>query len=291
MTSLVRMMSSNMSVGTINKEASLIKLTMRGYNAEKITDYLNQLCYEFIKRDLDLKNKVSENTIKFIDNELVGIQASLDRAEYELQTFKQGNDFMNLDSQSNDLFKYVTDQEKKRAELELSLKYYKDLQTYVRANLDEPDKLIAPSAMGIQDPLLNKLVARLVELSSMKSTQLITSTDKNPVVISLDQQIAQTKETLLENINNIISNTQLTIKGIDDNLKKLDAQVKAMPETQRQFFGYQRQFTYNETIYNYLMQRRSEAQILQASNTPDNEIIDIARVALAKKVAPRSMVN
>ena len=33
---------------------------------------------------------------------------------------------------------------------------------------------------------------------------------------------------------------------------------------------------FNEDTYEYLMQRRAEAQILKASNTPDNEILDIA---------------
>ena len=111
------------------------------------------------------------------------------------------------------------------------------------------------------------------------------------MVISLDQQISQTKLTLLENINNIISNTRLSIKGINDNIHKLDEQVKELPETQRQLLGYQRKFTYSENIYNFLMQRRSEAQILKASNTPDNEIIDTAKLSLVRKVAPRAMMN
>ena len=291
MVSLVGIMTRSMSVTSINKDASLIRLTVSGHNPAKITDYLNQLCQQFIQRDLDLKNRISENTINFIDNELIGIQESLAKAETDLQSFQQGNDFMNLDKQASDLFNYLKEQEKRKAEMELNLKYYTDLKVYIEANLDEPDKLIAPSAMGIQDPLLNNLVSKLVELSSRKQTQLITSTDKNPVVISLDQQIAQTKLTLLENINNIINNARLTIKGINDNIGKLDVQVKELPETQRQLLGYQRKFAYSENIFNFLMQRRSEAQILKASNTPDNEIIDTANLALVRKVSPRTMMN
>ena len=94
MVSLVGSMSSRMTVANISKQASLLGLTIQGNNAAKITDYLNQLCEEFIQRDLDNKNRVSENTIKFIDKELVGIQESLDKAEIDLQSFQQGNDFI-----------------------------------------------------------------------------------------------------------------------------------------------------------------------------------------------------
>ncbi|MDP4206936.1 MAG: polysaccharide biosynthesis tyrosine autokinase, partial [Bacteroidota bacterium] len=44
----------------------------------------------------------------------------------------------------------------------------------------------------------------------------------------------------------------------------------------RKFIGLERKFTLNNEIYTYLLQRRSEAQISKASNSPDNEIIDHA---------------
>ena len=256
-------MMSNMSVATTSKESTILLVTLKGSNPRKITTYLNQLCSEFVLRDLESKNRVSENTIMFIDNELVGIQENLNKAEVDLQNFQQGNDFMNLSTQAEDLFNYLKEQERRRAELELNLKYYNDLKEYVTENLNEPDKLIAPSAMGIQEPLLNSLVSKLVELSSKKSIQLITSTEKNPIVVTIDQQISQTKQTLLENINNMINNTKLTLKEIDGNISNLDVQVKSLPETQRQLIGYERKFAYSENLYNFLMQRRSEAQILK----------------------------
>src|SRR5574344_301758 len=284
-------MMSNMSVATTSKESTILLVTLKGSNPRKITTYLNQLCSEFVLRDLESKNRVSENTIMFIDNELVGIQENLNKAEVDLQNFQQGNDFMNLSTQANDLFNYLKEQERRRAELELNLKYYNDLKEYVTENLNEPDKLIAPSAMGIQEPLLNSLVSKLVELSSKKSIQLITSTEKNPIVVTIDQQISQTKQTLLENINNMINNAKLTLKEIDGNISNLDVQVKSLPETQRQLIGYERKFAYSENLYNFLMQRRSEAQILKASNTPDNEVIDVASLSLAKMVSPVVMKN
>ena len=128
MVALVGSMSSGMSVANINKQASLVVLTQKGTNPGKITDFLNEVCNQFIQRDLDLKNRVSDNTIKFIDNELVGIQESLSKAEVDLQNFQQGNDFMNLSTQANDLFNYLKEQEKRKAELELNLKYYSDLK-------------------------------------------------------------------------------------------------------------------------------------------------------------------
>ena len=44
-------------------------------------------------------------------------------------------------------------------------------------------------------------------------------------------------------------------------------------------------------MYNYLQQKRSEAQITKASNEPDNEIIDIARDSGGSPVFPKKSLN
>jgi len=46
-----------------------------------------------------------------------------------------------------------------------------------------------------------------------------------------------------------------------------------------------------DEIYTYLSQRRAEAEILKASNVPDQKVIDYARVDAAMKVAPKSSMN
>lgn len=108
--------------------------------------------------------------------------------------------------------------------------------------------------MGIQDPLLNKLVSTLVELSAEKSIQLLTSTEKSPAVQSIDEQITQTKTALLENINNMISNAQMTMEEIDVKVNEASVKVKELPNSQRLLLGYERKFAYNDNLYNFLMQ-------------------------------------
>ena len=63
---------SGLSISQITKESSIIRLTLQGYNRQKITDYLNQLLEEYLERNLEQKNIVSENTVLFIDEQLVG---------------------------------------------------------------------------------------------------------------------------------------------------------------------------------------------------------------------------
>ena len=285
--SLAREMSG-LSISQISKESSIIRLTLQGYNSKKITDYLNKLLEEYLKRNLEQKNIVSENTVLFIDEQLVGIQDSLHKAELDIQSFQEGNDFMNLSAQSQAVFDKLKQTESRKAELELNIKYFQNLQDYIKRNIDDINKLIVPSAMGIQDPMLNRLVVELVELSSEKSKILVVAQEKNPAIISIDEQIIQTKKQLIENIENMINNTYVTINELDKQIQNFDKQLKQLPVTQRQYLGYERKFALNDDLYKFLMQKRAEAQIVMASNSPDNNIIDPARISAVKVIAPRT---
>ena len=174
--SLVKQMR-NFSVTPTSKQSSIATIVMNGTNKQKIVEFVNMLMIEYINRGLEKKNLVSENTINFIDQELSGIQDSLSRSEIKLKDFKSTNDLMNLDMQATQVYNNLKALEKERAEMTVNVKIYKQLQAYIKNQIDDPENLAAPSTMGINDPLLNKLVVDLVTLSQTKATQLLTQTE------------------------------------------------------------------------------------------------------------------
>ena len=288
--SLVRQMSS-FSVASTSKQSSIAAIVMNGTNKQKIVEFVNMLMIEYVNRGLEKKNMVSENTINFIDNELYGIQDSLNRSEIDLKDFKSTNDLMNLDMQASQVYTSLKTLEAERAEMLVNVKIYKQLKSYIESQIDDPENLSAPSMMGIDDPLLNKLVVDLVTLSQTKATQLLTQTEQHPQVVKINEQIVTTKKTLLETINNLVSNAQMGLNEINKRIAKVEKEVRILPEKQRQLVNFQRRYDFNDDTYKYLMQRRAEAQILRASNTPDNEIIDEARLETVIRVAPRTAMN
>ena len=271
--SLVRQ-SSSFSVSPLTKQASVVSVSMKGSNRLKIVEFVNLLMNEYVSRGLEKKNVVSENTILFIDNELLGIKDSLKQAETELKDFRQQNDLMNLDLQANQVYTNIQALEKERAEMTVNVKIYKQLQEYIRVQINDPENLAAPSTMGINDPLLNQLARDLVSLSQLKATQLLTQTEQHPQIVKLNEQIITTKRALLENVNNLVSNAQMSLREIERRISVLEEQSRKLPSKQQQLINYQRNFSFTDETYKYLMRRRAEAQILKASNTPDNEILD-----------------
>lgn len=288
--SLVRQMSSYTAAPN-SKSSSVVTITMSGPNKHKIIDFINLLMSEYVSRGLERKNLVSENTIQFINDQLGDIEQSLSTAENALKEFRTRNDLMNLDQQASQVYNTLRTLDKERSEKNVNLMLYKRLQSYIQSQIDDPENLAAPSTMGISDPLLERLVQQLVTLSQTKATQLLTLTEQHPQIVKIDEQIVTTKRTLLETVNQLVQNSEMGLKELDKRIARTEAESKVLPEKERQLINYQRNFNFNDDTYKYLMQRRAEAQILRASNTPDNEVLDEARLDLTSMIKPRSSMN
>ena len=287
---LVKQMSS-FTASPISKQSSVASVVMSGTDKLKIVEFVNLLMTEYVNRGLEKKNLVSENTIEFIDNELSGIQESLTQAETELKDFRQQNDLMNLDLQASQVYTNLQTLEKEKAEMSVNVRIYKRLQDYIKVQINDPENLAAPSTMGINDPLLNQLARDLVTLSQLKATKMLTLTEQHPEIVKLNEQIVTTKKALLENINNLVVNAEMSLNEINRRINILESESRQLPSKQQQLINYQRNFDFTDDTYKYLMQRRAEAQILRASNTPDNEILDEARLERTYKISPRSSMN
>lgn len=276
----------------INREASILEIKLKNNNTEKAVNFLNMLTTVYLQRSLDQKNQIASNTIRFIDNQLVVISDTLMVAETDLQNFQAANEVMDMSFQAQQVFEYIQDLQKQKAELEVKSRYYNNLKNYIKKNSEKIDQLVAPSAMGIEDPVLNALVGQLIELYSKKSEILLYSTEKNPSVISINTQIRSTQNAILGNIGNIIENSDEMLVDIDNRINEVTQRASFLPVTQRELISFQRQFDLANNIYTYLLEKRSEAQITKASNMPDNEVIDAARDDLNKgPVFPKKMLN
>ena len=282
----------NFSIEPINKEATVIEISLKGSNITKSVDFLNKLASVYINRGLERKNQIAINTILFIDDQLKGMTDSLTSTEKSLQSFRTQNVVMDFDYQTQKVVDYMKELQDQKAELVVKGKYYDYLKNYLSKKSEKIDDLLVPSAMGIEDPSLGQMILELTKTYDERSEMLAQSSTKNPYIKALDQKINSTKSTILENIKNIVNTSNIAIKDIDGRINTLTAEINKMPGTQRQLLGIQRKYKLNDEIYTYLMQKRSEAAIAKASNLPDNEIIDQAKAGdKSEPVFPKKSLN
>jgi len=279
-----------LSVSPIEEEASLITLSTSGSSYQQEADYINKLMNKYIDRGLELKNETAENTIEFINEQIGFISDSLMIAESNLESFRLNNELIDLSSEASLLQSRIERYENEKYTIEFEKQYYEYLLEYINSR-DESGEIVSPSLVGITDPILSRLVSELAELQQQKKQVSFSLRDDLPAVNLIEAQIADARKILKENVENSLRNATKLLDDANARIVRVEAEIQKLPGTERQLINIQRKFDLNNTIYNYLLEKRAEAGIAKASNVSDNRIIDRAEAFNSSRIKPKERQN
>jgi capsular exopolysaccharide synthesis family protein len=286
--SLINEYVNNYSIKPANKQSSIVEITKEGNWPEKDIAFINKLCSTYTNKGLDEKNKTTINTIAFIDTQLGNISDSLNSVEDQLQNYRSSNRIVDLSITGENIVVQIVELEKSKSEEELKEKYYDYLTNYVHANKGY-DEVVAPTAMGIQDPLLNTLLANMVETYAKKKTLEISLKESNPMIQETNNTLLVLKQTLIENLKNIKQAHRLVLNSLNQRIAVFESQISGLPQKEQKLLNMTRKYRLSDKLYTYLLEKRAEAGIAGAGITPDSKIVDAAMVT--GKIYPNTSNN
>lgn len=274
---LEEQLARSVEVSLENQFSSVLRLSTTTKVVEKGRDYINALMESYIDYDLNEKNKIQENTIAFIEEQLSFLEDSLQAKERELQNFKVENKLLDVSAEFSNILSKMNSLDETNAELDYQLNYFEEIKDYMERKSKDFSDVIAPSVIGVPDPLLNGLIQTLVTLSQERRRLLATVNENHPEVIKVDVQMEKVQDGLFENVVNLIDNTRKQKQNILREISSYDAEFATLPESESKYTGIFREFKLRESLYTYLLEKRAEAGIARASNVSDNAILDAAK--------------
>lgn len=262
-----------LNVNSVNEDITVATMSLKQADIRKGKDILNALINKYLEKNLEKKNNLADKTINYIDLQLETISDSLSTTERELQNFRAQNEVIDINQKAERFYARLQELETEKNNIESNYKYYEYLNRYFTENKDASD-LIAPSSVGIEDQLLNSLIEELIEVSQQKNNLIINNQEKSPYIPQLTTRITNLINTISENLENILTSTQISLTDVNERIDQIERQIRLLPKTERQLLGINRKFEVNNEIYNFLFQRRTEAEIAKASNKPEHEIVE-----------------
>lgn len=279
-----------LSIAPIEEEATLVTLSVGGSVPEQEADYLNKLMGVYLQQGLEVKNQTAEKTIEFIDKQIGSISDSLSKVESNLENFRLSNRLVDLSREGTSIQNRIESYENERNVLILQKQYYIYLQEYVNSR-NETGDIVSPGAMGVTNGSLENLVVQLATLQQQKSKLKLNISEDLPAVTVIDNGIKDVKALIAENINSSMKNLDNAIKDSDHRISLVEAELNKLPGTERRLINIQRKFDLNNTVYNYLLEKKAEAGIARASTVSDNRIIDYAEPFNSAMISPKSRQN
>ena len=253
--------------------AGVINLSVNGANPAKDIDFLKGLIKRYQQYDLDKKNQTASRTIEFIGQQLADISDSLQRVEMIMEKFKDKTFVTNTGEETTRLYEKLEALDLQQTDFLIHKNYYEYLISYIRES-SNPDMIIAPSSVGINDPVLSSLIGKMVDIQL--ELKMVSGNDKheNPLVSERAKRLAEIRKSIIEAVKNIRATESIKNDYLLKQIAVTEKQLSSLPSSERKFISIKRNYSLLENLYVFLLQKKSEAGISKASSSTDILVVN-----------------
>ncbi|HRP54753.1 polysaccharide biosynthesis tyrosine autokinase [Agriterribacter sp.] len=267
--------SAALNVQPASKTATIINMELTDRNNKRAQTALNALIDIYNQQALEDKNKVTNNTLDFLNGRLAIIENELRTVEGQVQQFKSSNRITDVSVEAQQYMEQAKQVDIQKAEQQTQLSILESLESNLKANQDNP-KLV-PSGSGIAEPSLAEMIQTHNRLVLERERQAERLGPKNPIPVDLANQIANLRASLITNIGNLKQAYRIALNDITSKDAELNARIRNIPQIQKNLVQIQRDQSVKEQLYFLLLQKREESAITLASTIPDSRSIEKAR--------------
>ena len=254
---------SKVTIAALNAKTTILQLTITLENVERAKDILNALVKEYNASGIEEKNKVAQNTIRFINERLNLVTGELSGVESNLESYRGSNQAIDVAAQSQMYFDNANEVQNSLQKINIQQKVTQMLFDYVSQPAN--NNRTVPSNLGIDDVTLAALIARYNELQLRKERETPLVTGNSLVLEDINNQLEGTRNSIVESLRNIIKNLQLQASELRARAGQNQALLSSVPRKERVLKGIIRQQGVQEGLYLYLLQKREETAISSAS--------------------------
>lgn len=253
---------------------NVMSLSLTDGNPVFAADMLNAIMKEYVRYDLIQRQRSAKQTVEFIDNQLGFINTEAGKSGNSLANYKTQNKIVDINSASSMTVGKLADFEKQKTELNIKLLGIKQLEDQVNNNRSKVE--IALDLEGELNGGLGTLVAQLNTLLANREIKLSQFTSDSQPVKQVEQQIANVKIGIKNNIRLMRERNQQTLKYIDQQISGVNRSISTIPVKEQNFIKLSTNFEVNNKVRSYLSEKKLEAEMNAAATVAGAAIVNQA---------------
>jgi capsular exopolysaccharide synthesis family protein len=257
-----------------NDQSTVLYLSFENENIDLGIDVLNTLMAVYDTLEVEDKQRIANNTLRFIDDRLLDLTDTLNRVQGGLSNFMVQNQIFDLESQAKGYLDKISEDLKQRSEIEVRLGVVNFLLKYIsdEKNVHE----LVPTNLGIEEPALAQLVSEYNRMQLAMENNLRTTPASNPLITAMDANLTKIRKDIYQALLNVkqayvIAGENLTQRG-----GELQRHVTSLPGKSMQLLNKERQQKILEELYSLLLQKRLEISLSSASTISNSRVLEPA---------------
>lgn len=269
---LLDMINKNLDIVSVDKDVPVIRINYKSNVPEKASLLVNTLAETYIQDYIENKYRAANTTVDFLKNEIGQANNKLSGAENRIENYRNKENIINIPQETETDLRKISQLKIQKSNLKMNLDAIKNLNNYISEGKDNYLDL-APNFEAFNDLLSTEMVKNMKLLQAEKKELLLTYTPEHEKVKVIDSKIKDLTDYQTESIKNTQRNLQIKYNDIDRDIQIAEQAFIGLPEKEKLLNIMNREFNLYEKNYNFLNEKRIDAEIAKAAKISFHKII------------------
>ena len=266
---------SGLRISETAKNSNIIALQETDPDPQFAADVLNGIMKEYLRYDRSQKIQSATQMIGFIDTQMMYLSGQLAATEKSMEKYKQNLKIIDVNSAAGAALTKSNELESQRSLLNIQLIAINQLKSDIVKGKD--NVTLNFNMEGVVDPQLQAAINKLDNLIYARNSLLKTYNPNAQPIKDLDQQILGIKSAAINDINIARGMVETNLKYLNEQIGLVNQKITQFPVAENDMAGLQRRFSVNEKVYDFLSEKKLNAQISRSGILPGATIIDFAQ--------------
>lgn len=269
---LLDKVNKNLDIVSVDKDVPVIRINYKSNVPEKASLLVNTLAETYIQDYIENKYRAANTTVDFLKNEIGQANNKLSGAENRIENYRNKENIINIPQETETDLRKISQLKIQKSNLKMNLDAIKNLNNYISEGKDNYLEL-APNFEAFNDLLSTEMVKNMKLLQAEKKELLLTYTPEHEKVKVIDAKIKDLTDYQTESIRNTQRNLQIKYNDIDRDIQIAEQAFIGLPEKEKLLNIMNREFNLYEKNYNFLNEKRIDAEIAKAAKISFHKII------------------
>ena len=280
----LKKVKENIIIATPEEDVPIIAIIYRSNSPQLSADVVNTVAQVYIADYIETKFKAAETTVSFLDERINEVAKDLRQSENSIESYKNNKGIVDLRQESETDLRKIAQLKIQLSNIKISLDAIQELENNLKSNNDN-FLLMAPNFQTYTDLLSTELVKKVKALQAEKKDLLLVYTPQNEKVKVIDRKLEDLKVYLIEGVSNSKKNLKTKYRNLVDEISGAEEFFEGFATKQKDLTVLDRDFNIYAKSYNFLTEKRIEAEIAKAAKISFHRVISPAQPRL-KPVAP-----
>uniref|UniRef100_UPI0025B7A117 polysaccharide biosynthesis tyrosine autokinase n=1 Tax=Duncaniella muris TaxID=2094150 RepID=UPI0025B7A117 len=263
---------SRMVIAMSGDKSSVINLTVTDQSTQRAQALLSTLIGVYNEYWIRDKNQIAVSTSNFINERLGVIESELGNVDSDISSYKSANLIPDVSAASSMYMSQNQQISQQIMDLKNQLKQTLYIKSYLGAASDNEKML--PMNSGVANVDIQSQITDYNNLVLQRNSLLAKSSDKNPLVVQLNEQMDQMRHAILASVDNSINALNMQISSLQGSQASTTSKIASNPSQAKYLLSVERQQKVKESLYLFLLQKREENELSQAFTAYNTRVVN-----------------